>query len=323
LRRDGVSKMISNVTELQSNPMVTLLDEPHLLGDISPPIIIDIAPDVAAPIDLVYHQGYDKPVQDIVLQTSLDDCPDVDPNDEIPIFVRWNDVLFIHDPRFVLLDNDIASPLQDGGGDVASKFGNPYRPGFTMKCSNVPRTFLNEDGCYLSHSSSVCSSNDREPYDDGGSRGNFPYTPVQINHEFLRAVYNVTGTATPGATLYLYAIDNLDISRDPNAEPPCQPGSMSRWVSGPCTGVGPKVAFDTKQFISEIIYYFRQETTTQNRNIVDIYQSENLEYSCNSNDLTTVGFEVTDLEPSMCCLGVHQGWKIKVLLVPGYNLIAM
>jgi hypothetical protein len=54
--------------------MVTLLDEPHLLGDISPPIIIDLAPDVAAPIDLVYHQGYDKSVQDIILQTSLDDC---------------------------------------------------------------------------------------------------------------------------------------------------------------------------------------------------------------------------------------------------------
>lgn len=279
--------------------MIELVEEPSILGDITPPIIVDIAADDATPIDVIYHQSFAVTEQDIILQTNLANCPDVDPNMEISVFVRWQNRLYIHDPRFVLLDNNIVKPLEDGGGAIASAFANPYRPSFTTKCSNVPRTFLNQDTCYLSDSPSVCSYDRRGPYDGSGdSSGDFPYTPVEINDDFLRAIYKTTGAGEAG-TVYLYAIGNLDISRDPDAEPPCRPASLSRWESGPCTGIGPIVSFATKQLISTIISYFRQET--ENPRLVDIYHPENLDFFCSDDDLYTVGFEVNDWDdPTFC-----------------------
>ena len=59
--------------------------------------------------------------------------------------------MWIFDPRLILESNTVESPLQDGGGAVTLETADK------TKCSNVPRTFLNEDSCVLSTEASACN----------------------------------------------------------------------------------------------------------------------------------------------------------------------
>jgi hypothetical protein len=285
-------------SDFQSNPYVNFSEEDIIIlnESLQQPVIQDIAPTDATPIDLLQHEGYEPIDQNIIVQTPLEGCPDINANDELSFFVRWSGRIYIHDPRFVLLDNDISTPLEDGGGQIVSSFANPFRPDFSAICANAPRTFLNEDECFVSNSPSVCAYNINEEEDDG--RQNLPEVIFEVSHESLRAIFNVTGSGEPG-TLYVYAIGNLDITRDPTAIPPCQPGAVSRWIPGPCTGEGPNVALTTDRLMANIIQRFNSEN--QNPNLVDIFHPPNLDFSCDSGDMDVVGFEVVDLENDNLC----------------------
>lgn len=298
--------------DVVSNPIIEFLDDLHVLGSITAPLIVDISEESATPIDVVHHRDYALTEQKIILQTDLGNCPDVDPNHQIPVFVWWKDRLYIHDPRFVLLDNRVAIPLADGGGNTVKTFSDPYRPNFTTKCSNVPRTFLNEDWCYLSEDPSVCSADTSDHYKGNAASGSFEYTPIEIDHTFLRAVYDTTGAGEPG-TAYVYSIDGLDISRDLAADPPCRPGSLSRWVSGSCSADDAIVSLATNQLMSTILAYFREES--DNAKIVDIYHPEGLDFTCSEEDLDTVAFEINDWDdPELCWrngkLKISRDWTV-------------
>ena len=73
------------------------------------------------------------------------------------------------------------------------EFGNAFDPEFSTMCSNVPRTFLNEEGCFLSDAPSACYTN---PQRDEGPEAFFP-----INHATLRTIYEVTGDGDPGTLI--------------------------------------------------------------------------------------------------------------------------
>lgn len=61
-----------------------------------------------------------------------------------PVFAQTTDgIWLVHDPRIVMQENSVTSPLDDGG--VSS-----WKLGATDECSNVRRTFQNEASCRMS-----------------------------------------------------------------------------------------------------------------------------------------------------------------------------
>lgn len=295
----------------QSNPLVGVEGVDSLNGTgIQMPLVLDILDEDAEPIDLVYTQAFIPVQQGIILRNAIEGCPAMTySNIESPTFVRWQNTVYLHDPHFVLLDNTVTDPLHDGGGEIVATLSNPYRPDFTTLCSNVPRSFLNEYGCYLSGSMSACS------YVIRGDEYDQSYTEpaealFRINHDSIRAIYNATGAGEVG-TVYLYAIDNLNITLDPTVDPPCKIGSVSRWVPGECTGEGPSVTVTTSQLIGGIVSWFKEEVET-NEYLLDIYHPDDLGSFCSERDMNAVGFEVVDNEDSTkCWRNVHPDhWNI-------------
>ena len=168
---------------------------------------------------------------------------------------------------------------------------------FTVMCANAPRTFLNEDGCFLSDAPTACSATSQE-YDR-------PEAFFQISHETIRSIYEITGAGAPG-TVYLYAIDGLDINRDASVDSPCLPGSRSRWIPVPCSGVAQDIRPVTSQLMSRMINYFEEED--ENELMVDVYHPQGLEFSCVSEDLSKVGYEVPNFNDDTgtnCWKNVH------------------
>lgn len=285
--------------DFQSNPLVRLAGMALLEGaGIPKPLVIDILEQDAEPLDLVYAQLFEPVRQEIILLNSIEGCPETTyANSEDSTFVRWQNTLYLHDPRFVLLDNPVTQPLEDGGGEISASLYNPYSPDFTTMCSNVPRSFLNEGGCFLSESPSACPYVSRgDEYGDGGTAP--AGTLFQINHDSIRTIYNVTGAGEAG-TVYLYAVENLNITMDPTAQAPCQTASISRWIPGECTGRGPAVTSATNRLIAEIITWFKEEN--ENDYVLDIYHPEDLDTTCSEQDMNAVGFEVADLDDSTAC----------------------
>jgi len=67
------------------------------------------------------------------------------------VFKYW-----IHSPSLDLLDNGLDAPLADGGGSavqltrtIPANLDPEIQKAIQVKCSNVPRTFINEDSCQL------------------------------------------------------------------------------------------------------------------------------------------------------------------------------
>jgi hypothetical protein len=304
----------------ESNPKIRLdelLNGQVVDTDPPVPLVVNLANEDAEPIDLIYNEGYEPVEQDIILKRSVTvgNCPDDnwDPNEETPVFIRWNSRLYIHDPRFVLLNNDVEDPLIDGGGEIVDKFADPFQRELTTRCANVPRTFLNEAHCHLSESPYVCPYTSRQEQREEEDNADGLEALFPINHGSLRAIYEITG-------VYVYAIDNLDIARDPEAVPPCQPGSVSRWVPRPCTAEGQNtVSFQTNLLLGNIISRYNQEN--QNSLLLDVFHPRGLDFSCSDDDTTKVGFEVQDIDNDALCWrnGESCDWFLRILSFPMYQ----
>jgi hypothetical protein len=110
-----------------------------------------------------------------------------------PIFAKRivNDEVeyMLYDPHLLYVENTPENPSPDGGGNAVLATDG------TMKCSNAPRSFLNEDNCYLSFDENACS----------------PESPavntVTLDPEFLAEIDNITGR-------HLIAFTNLPLRRD-------------------------------------------------------------------------------------------------------------
>jgi hypothetical protein len=103
------------------------------------------------------------------------------------IFGRWRDMYLAYDPRLVLESNTVENPLYDGGGTAVVETNGQ------MMCSNAPRSFINEDRCVLSTSTSACSS--KVP----------PTSTVQLNQPNLKT-FTDSGVHT-------YAFVDIPITR--------------------------------------------------------------------------------------------------------------
>ena len=80
---------------------------------------------------------------------------------------------YIHTPIAVLLDNSVESPASDGGG-----YNTDLTGGSTL-CANVPKTFLNENGCVMSFDEHACSlSTESKPIIVCGSPGENANDPL-------------------------------------------------------------------------------------------------------------------------------------------------
>lgn len=200
------------------------------------------------------YQAGDEFILAAPLTTSACDVlPDPwnNPDDSFPLAPifgrsRINGTLeyLLYDPRLVLMENTIENPLADGGGEITSKTN-----GATF-CSNAPRTFLNEEHCFLSSETTACSA------------ATIPTFAVKLEHAFLTGLYNITGR-------YVYAVDNLPINNETYLDAgdakikryidlPCEKrkGRISRWmrvVGSFCEGDFSSVGVATAEAFSTLL----------------------------------------------------------------------
>lgn len=162
---------------------------------------------------------------------------------------------------------------------------NVIQPDLAAKCSNVPRTFLNEDNCVLSMDPLACNLQDEQDE----VRPDFYLT---LDHPTIRTIYETTGR-------YLYVIDGLRYEDDFDATSPCQRGTRSRWMKlQQCTGSATNAALNrifgtqisrTKSFDENPLlrgFYYRSDEDCP----VDVFHNRE--------------FEVQDLEGE-CWLNLH------------------
>jgi len=111
----------------------------------------------------------------------------------------------IYDSRRILMRNDIETPLEDGGGRLTRTSNG------SVSCSNVARTFLNEDTCKLSDINKSCINRD------------VIHADVKLDMKNLSRIANDSQRS-------LHYISGLRIE-DESAIPvkPCTHGVRSRW----------------------------------------------------------------------------------------------
>jgi len=188
------------------NPLVNLDGHESIVSR-----IINLPEDLL-PIDQQWNSGEDLVLQ---LQSSLHDNPSfsstcanlpiVPEQGDEPIFGKLSDgTWLIFDPRLDLLSNTPALPEEDGGkAEVIASGGETL-------CSNVPRTFLNEDQCKVSSNACRPSSNSQ--------------VEILLDNNTISALNNLTGR-------YTYAIMGLLVKYDGIVlDHPCTPDLRSRWL---------------------------------------------------------------------------------------------
>jgi cullin-associated NEDD8-dissociated protein 1 len=116
-----------------------------------------------------------------------------------------------------LEDNTIETPIPDGGGLTQALTGRETR------CSNAPRTFLNEQDCKLSYSASACGSISA------------PQLVIELNQTNIATLHNITGQ-------YVYGVLGLPVVdyQGNELESPCTVGLRSRWEikdAAECTNI--------------------------------------------------------------------------------------
>ena len=109
---------------------------------------------------------------------------DVSEETDIPTFGKLPDGSWLmYDPRIKLEENTDADPIEDGGGLARSLTGD------RTVCANAPRTFLNEDKCFLSRDASACGSTT-------------PQLSIDLTESNIQTLHTLTGQ-------YVYGIMGL------------------------------------------------------------------------------------------------------------------
>lgn len=135
-----------------------------------------------------------------------------------------NGEMWLFDSQVRLQENTMEKPLMDGGGPLVEQTllteeEEEYASSRTeAACANAPMTFLNENYCQLSYEPGTCSQ--QEP----------PGTPITLNVDTLRRIYDATGGGKQGSR-YVYSVEGLrQVPGSIDYGPPCTPGETSRWV---------------------------------------------------------------------------------------------
>ena len=179
-------------------------------GTVQPANILNlpaVSDGVLEHIDEVKSRGGEYILFDDLSASLCDQLNDVTEEGDSPVFGQLPDGSWLqHDPRIILEGNTPESPIPDGGGLVQSLTGDRTR------CANAPRTFLNEEQCTLSDSSTAC-----------GSTGT-PNLQIELNSDNIIELHSITGR-------YMFAVLGLPlVDTFGNKQPsPCEPELRSRW----------------------------------------------------------------------------------------------
>ena len=249
-------------------------------------------------IDTELYSNPDQ--QELILTSPLTDqtCNDI-PDRRTELMARteravvgeYSGEYFLFDARPVLQGNSLDDPLQDGGGSVVAEtrirnnfvyeiYQNKH---FQAICSNVPRTFLNEDSCVLSYHPNVCT-----PQEEPGTR-------FDIQTWALARILQATGghrdprIEDSPDTRYVLYIDNL--RNGDGTDLPCTPGARSRWRIMPdmshCDGSLSEISSSTQQLFANLLSI----TIDPNKYIRDIiFPSSGA--TCHSSDVNKFDFTV-------------------------------
>ena len=161
------------------------------------------------PIDVSFTNG-----DEFILLQQLSDSrcsviPDVVEMSDPPVFGLLSDGTWLQfDPRLNLVGNVAESPIADGGGQDAIHSGR------VMSCANVPRSFLNEKQCAVSHVPLTC-----------GTLSSTSDVYIKLDEPTLLTLFNLTGR-------YVYGLMGLTVIDQYNnmLAHPCSPGLRSRWL---------------------------------------------------------------------------------------------
>ena len=157
------------VNGLAGNPIVSFNTSIY-----TPPFIELSGTDAVAINDVFYKNNKPQNLRltHDVTHTSCEDANSQSETNYHALYLLTN-TWYVHTPIGVLLDNTVESPASDGGG-----FNTNLTEGSTL-CANVPKTFLNENGCVMSSDENACSlSSESKPIVVCGSPGENANDPL-------------------------------------------------------------------------------------------------------------------------------------------------
>jgi hypothetical protein len=220
--------------------------------------ILDIAVDDLATIDEYYTNGEEFILQNALTDSLCSTIPAVFEHGDEGVFGRVSDGTWIQfDPRLDLETNTVESPLSDGGkGTKLKSGGNTY-------CSNVPRTFLNEQSCQ--QSSNACQSTSTSDE-----------LEILLDHNTITELNMLTGR-------YVYRIEGLSVVDKYDGSKlahPCTAGLRSRWIPTDNNICNPTLLNSaTNETLSELLF----TSSDINPHLKDIYFPSS-GMSCNAAD---------------------------------------
>lgn len=156
--------------------------------------------------------------------------------------------------------------------------------GRQTRCSNAPRTFLNEQDCKLSYSASACGSTDSLQ------------TEILLNEDNIAVLHELTGQ-------YVYGVLGLPVVDFQNTtlDSPCTPRLRSRWEIKAAVDCPAPTTLHAAT--NETLVNLLTKSNDQNQFIRDItFPSSG--YSCGSADTNALG-DVDIVIGSTCFRRVH------------------
>jgi hypothetical protein len=186
----------------------------------------------------------------------------------------------------------LESPSPDGGGKLVQETFNIIDPDRGTACANVARTFLNEETCFYTDAKSACDAESFDPYKNFRQKFSVMMTP-----DLIRGIYNYTGKGAD-ETLYVYAIDGLNVKADQTINYPCQKNARSRWIPVSCTGAATSVDRTIHGIFAQLLFN-SYDTNDFVRDIIN-----NATATCPSSLEKLVDFEVQD-QNGKCWKNVH------------------
>ena len=169
---------------------------------------------------------------------------------------------------------------------------NVIDPDRGTACANVARTFLNEDSCFYTDAKSACEAESFDPYKNFRQKVSVIMTP-----DLIRGIYNYTGKGAD-ETLYVYAVDGLNVKEDQTIAYPCQKNAKSRWIPVSCTGAATSVDSTIRGIFAQLLFN-SYDTNVFVRDIINDATG-----SCPTALEKLVGFEVQD-QSGKCWKNVH------------------
>jgi hypothetical protein len=250
---------------------------------------VDLEPAKTVPVlsgRFSFRNAPEKEDEEEMLQLTVDltnpSCPEnsIPGAPEMAVFGvssdgNGNNEYWLHSTSLDLVNNDMAQPLPDGGKSRVTKTAGTVER-MQAVCSNVPRTFLNEDSCFLS--SDACTLQEIEDVD------------IVLSLESLQEIYNASGR-------YVYAVEGLR-NEYPLVDYPCSPGVRSRWMEvalDACTNTVGSIATSTASIFVGLI-------KTSNGPLQDVFFPLN-GVSCDPSDASKFDFNIQ--VGASCFVNVH------------------